>query len=85
MTTSSKNIGINCTSLPPFIFTRKVGKVILKLLKEIKRSPDHKMVKLLTFANLIPAKKQFAQTRSRTTTAIAFSRQNDAGSLAHAT
>ena len=46
----------------------------LSLLKEGKPSPDRKMIKRLTFDNLFPPK-----TRSKITTAITFSRQNDVG------
>ena len=46
-----------------------------------KPSPDSKMIKLLTFDNLFPPLYDIlAKTRRRMTTAITFSRQNDASS-----
>ena len=54
-------------------------------LKEVKPSSDPKVIRLQTFDNLIISVTMysiFAKTRSRITTAITFSRQNDAGSSA---
>ena len=68
--------------------------VLLSLLQEVKPSPYRKMIKLLTFDNLFPPLRHLlinlfllilAHTSSKTTTAITFSRQNDAGSRASAT
>ena len=58
---------------------------MLSLLKEVKPCPDGKMIKFLTFDNLFRHYDILAKTRSRTTTAITFSRQNDAGSRANTT
>ena len=52
---------------------------LLSLLKEVKPSPDHNLIKLVTFNNLFPPLRLLANTRTRMTTAITFSRQNDAG------
>ena len=57
----------------------------LFLLKEVKPSSDPKVIRLQTFDNLIISVTMysiFAKTRSRITTAITFSRQNDVGSRA---
>ena len=54
------------------------------LLKEVKPSSDRKMTKLLTFDSLVSATTTSCfRLRSRMTSVIAFSRQNDAGSRAH--
>ena len=45
-------------------------------MKEVTRSPAHKMIKLLTFDILFPPLRHHAKTRSRMTTAATFSRQN---------
>ena len=63
-------------------FTRKVCTVALFLLKEVKPSPKFKMIKVLTFLTCSRHFDVFAKTLSRMTTAITFSRQNDAGSRA---
>ena len=55
----------------------------LFLLKEVKPSVDRKMTKLSSL--LIISDNIFAKTRSRMTTTMAFSRQNDVGSHARAT
>ena len=47
---------------------------LLWLMKEVEPSPDRKIIKLIAFDTLFPP---LAKTRSRMTTAIAFSRQND--------
>ena len=52
---------------------------MLPLVKEVTRSPDRKMIKLLTLITRFP---YFPKTRSRVTTATTFSRENDAGSRA---
>ena len=50
-------------------------------MKEVTPLPDRKMIKLLTFDILFFRHFDIlAKTRSRVTTATAFSRQNDAGS-----
>ena len=49
-------------------------------MKEVKPSPDYKMIQLLKLDKLF-----FAKTRSRMRTTIAFSRQNDAGSRVRTT
>ena len=46
-------------------------------------SSDRKMIKLLSFTNFPSLRHIRKKTRSRMTTAITFSRQNDAGSRAH--
>ena len=54
-------------------------------MNEVKPSPDHKMVKPLTFDHLFP-KKNFeilAKNHSGMTTIVTFSRQNDFGSRAN--
>ena len=48
-------------------------------------SPKRKMIKLQTFDNLYPSLRHFAKIGSGMTTAINFSRQNDAGSHARTT
>ena len=48
----------------------------------INPSPHRKMIKLQTFDNLYPSLRHFAKIGSGMTTAIKFSRQNDAGSPA---
>ena len=54
------------------------------LLKEVKPSPDRKIIKLITFYSLVSATTTSCfRLRSRMTSVIAFSRQNDAGSRAH--
>ena len=64
-----------------FLSPEKV--VQLFLLKEVKPSPDHKVILLLKFDNFFPSLRHFANTSSRITTAITFSRQKiDAGSRA---
>ena len=63
-----------------FILSKIVA--LLSVLKEVKRSADRKMIKLLTFDNLFPSLRYSRQIRGRLTTAITFSRQNDAGSSA---
>ena len=64
------------------------------LLEEVKPSVDRKMIKLLTFDDLFPPLRHLlinlflfilAHTSSKMTTAITFSRQNDAGSRASTT
>ena len=53
----------------------------LFILNEGKPSPNSRMIKLLTIDNLFPRHFDIlAKTRGRMTTAITFSRQNDAGS-----
>ena len=52
---------------------------LLSSLKEVKPSPDHNLIKLVTFNNSFPPLRLLANTRTRMTTAITFSRQNDAG------
>ena len=64
---SHKNL--HCTFSPEEL-------ALLFLLKEVKPSFDHKMIKLLTFDNLFLPLPQFAKTRSRMATTIALSRQN---------
>ena len=55
--------------------------VRLFLLKEVKPSPDRKMIKLLTFGKIFPPLLHSRyKSRCRMTMAIMFSRQNDAGS-----
>ena len=52
------------------------------MLKEVKPSPDSKLIKLLTLY-LIACSHHYdilAKTRRRMTTAVSFSRQKDAGS-----
>ena len=51
---------------------------LLSSLKEVKPSPDHNLIKLVTFNNLFPPLRLLAKTRTRKTTAITFSCQNDA-------
>ena len=54
---------------------------LLSLLKKVKPSPDHKVRKLLTFDNLFsPLRHARKNSGSEMTSAITFSRQNDAGS-----
>ena len=53
-------------------------------MKEDKPSPDRKMITLEVFDNLFPHYDIFAK-RSRMTTVITFSRENDAGSRARNT
>ena len=53
-------------------------------MKEDKPSPDRKMITLEVFDNLFPHYDIFAK-RSRMTTVITFSRENDAGSRARST
>ena len=48
-------------------------------------SPKRKMIKLQTFDNLYPSLRNFDKIGSGMTTAIKFSRQNDAGSPARTT
>ena len=55
-------------------------------MNEVKPSPDHKMVKPLTFDHLFPKKKNneiLAKNHSGMMTIVTFSRQNDFGSRAH--
>ena len=54
---------------------------LLSLLKEVKPSPDHKIIKPLTFENLSHQCNILAKTRSRMTMAIMFSGQRDSYSL----
>ena len=65
-----------------FFSQKKLARLFI--LKEVKLSPNDKMIKLHTFDNLFPPPTNDirAKTRSRMTTAIMFSRQNDAGSRA---
>ena len=65
------------------LFSAKLFGIII-LLKEINPSPYPKMIKILTFVNLFPTLHFdiLAKIRSRMTTAITFSRQNDFGSSA---
>ena len=62
-------------------FARKVTTVIL--MKRVMPSSDRKMLRLLSFNITFRHYAIVAKTRSRMTTAIKFSRQNDAGSRAH--
>ena len=55
---------------------------LLSSLKQVKPSPDHNLIKLVTFYNSFPPLRLLANTGTRMTTAITFSRQNDAGSRA---
>ena len=60
--------------------------LLLSLLKEVKPSPDRQMITFLTFDNLSPPLLYILpKTRRRMTTAITFSRQNDACSPASTT
>ena len=65
-----------------FFSQKKLARLFI--LKEVKLSPNGKMMKLHTFDNLFPPPTNDirAKTRNRMTTAIMFSRQNDAGSRA---
>ena len=54
----------------------------LFLLKKVKPFPERRIIKRPTFDNLFPPLRNF---RRRMTTAITFSRQNDAGSRARTT
>ena len=66
-----------------YCFPTKVT-LVLFLLKEVKPSPDCKMVTLLKLDNLFPSLKSVVEWRRQPLTmAIAFSRQNDAGSHAY--
>ena len=59
--------------------------LVLFLLKEVKPSPDCKMVTLLKLDNLFPSLKSVVEWRRQPLTmAIAFSRQNDAAAGSHA-
>ena len=62
-----------------FFSQKKLARLFI--LKEVKLSPNGKMMKLHTFDNLFPPPTNDirAKTRSRMTTAIMFCRQNDAG------
>ena len=55
-------------------------------MKEVEpsRAPDRKIIKLLAFDTLFLPLRHSRQTRSRMTTAIAFSRENDTGLRARA-
>ena len=67
------------TSFYSFFSPEKL--VRLFILKEVKPSPDNKLIRLLTFDNLFPPLyDMLAKTRSGSTTAISFSLQNKAGS-----
>ena len=62
------------------LFTKKDHTVIYTE-RSYKPSPNSRMIKRLTIDNLFPRHFDIlAKTRSRMTTAITFSRQNDAGS-----
>ena len=63
-----------------FFFSLKKLLRLFNILKEVKHSPDGKVIKLLTFHYYFSHYDIFAKTGSRMTTAITFSRQNDAGS-----
>ena len=65
-----------------FYFFSPEDLALLTLLRKVKPFLNHKMIKLLTFGNLFPPLHSdiLAKTCSRVTTAITFSRQNDAGS-----
>ena len=67
-----------------FTFDSPGKLALLSLLKEVAPSSDHKMIKLVTFDILFRRYDNLAKTRSEMTTAIVFSRQNDAGSRASA-
>ena len=58
-----------------FLSTEKLTQLFL--LNEFESSPDQNMTKLVPFHSLFPSLPIFAKARSRMTTAIAFSRQND--------
>ena len=55
---------------------------LLSLLKEVKPSPDHNLIKLDHLITRFHHCDILANTRTRMTTAITFSCQNDAGSRA---
>ena len=57
----------------------------LSLVKQVTRSPDGKMIKLLTFDILFCHHDIRSKTRGRMTTAATFSRQNNTGSRAYTT
>ena len=64
-----------------FYFLSPKKLVRLFTLKDVKPSPESKIIKLLTFDNLfLLLRHSRAKPRSGMTTAITFSRQNDAGS-----
>ena len=71
----------------PFFSPEKLA--LLPLLEDVKPPPNHKMIKL--FKHLITCFRHYdilaktCKTSSRMTTAIAFCRQNDAGSRARTT
>jgi len=61
-----------------FFSPKKVA--LLSLLKEVKPSPDGKIIKPLTFDNLSDQYDILGKTSSRMTTATVFSGQNNTGS-----
>ena len=63
-----------------FFFSLKKLVRLFNILKEVKHSPDGKIIKLVTFHYYFSHYDIFAKTRGRMTTAITLSRQNDAGS-----
>ena len=66
-----------------YFFTRKASTHYLFLLKEVKPSPDRKMIKyLIHYSTYFRHCNIFSETRRRMTTAIAIYRRNYASSCA---
>ena len=80
----SKKIGNRESSI--ILFQKKSSRGCFCWRRLITPSTDGKMIKLLTFDNYFPPlrhSRRFCKFLSRMTKAIAFSRWNDAGAIAH--